>query len=454
MSRKHSKVKSIRRHSLPPLSPTVEKSDKRTSPSADEMEEKSMTIHKSEKSSRIMRKQQPTHPRLAKRQPTMTIKMAKHQCHPQLLRKKSVKNSTVKLLTKRRQSTVKSGFESRPLSPSPNDYSHKKMPMKKISTMTMRNKPIQSMGVVTKTTVIKTDEENSRMKSKQQRDDSKQHRTAERTATTKSKQQQPGKKQAAVATHHTESMDPASTRTTAENPMYVMDENQMIELFKSFLKNISYQPKIQPESEPPTPLPSATLATREQLPMEDKDELEELNAEMIELFGHINTVHSSYQEIVQSLISIQKNNRHRKTTNSNRMMITITKQPQLLPVCDAESGGGGESKQKKESMKTENHQQPPTLEPYMNPTTRNESFNQLFQRVDRIRYETEQFRSAFTPDGTLKREIYDNNKVTYGQFNRWRQQIQELAAIVELILQEYNREVLELFRLSQTMSEY
>ena len=57
--------------------------------------------------------------------------------------------------------------------------------------MTMRNKPIQSMGVVTKTTVIKTDEENSRMKSKQQRDDSKQHRTAERTATTKSKQQQP-----------------------------------------------------------------------------------------------------------------------------------------------------------------------------------------------------------------------------------------------------------------------
>ncbi|OTF75950.1 hypothetical protein BLA29_008307 [Euroglyphus maynei] len=199
----------------------------------------------------------------------------------------------------------------------------------------------------------------------------------------------------------------------------------MLELFKSFLKNISYQQKLQREAVPPP----TTMREKSSF-VDDKDELEELNAEMIELFGHINTVQSSYQEIVQSLISIQKNNRRHKSSNSTRMMMTMvadgeSKPPPLAP---------------KELMKTESSHQPISLEPFMNPATRNDSFNQLFQRVDRIRSETEQFRSYFTPDGTLQREQYNMNKITFVQYNRWHEQIQELAAIVELILQEYNRE--------------
>ena len=476
MSRKHSKVSNNNnvRKSLS-LSTMIEKSDKIIS-TATQFNEKTSKL---EKSSRLIpRKTTPTQQRLFKRQPTtMTKHQQQQHQHSQQSSKKLPKNSIAKMMTKRRQSTMKSLSE--------DDSIPKKISIKKISTTIMRNK--HSIMATTKTSIKTNDDNNNnnnnmnvRMncssKQKRQRDDSKQTvgaRTTTQQQDSAIKSRQPIKETTITQQTSPEKLTATATttktasKTTSENPLYIMDENQMLELFKSFLKNISYQQKLQRESASSSST-AAPPTNREKTFVDDKDELEELNAEMIELFGHINTVQSSYQEIVQSLISIQKNNRrHHRTGNTSRTTTTITKQPQLLPMVGdskcivgaaagtgAAGAGGCELKtMTKEMIKTENPK-PITLEPFMNPSTRNESFNQLFQRVDRIRTETEQFRTAFTSDGTLQRELYDNNKITFDQYKYWHEQIQELAAIVELILQEYNREVLELFRLSQTPSEY
>ncbi|OTF81958.1 hypothetical protein BLA29_002613, partial [Euroglyphus maynei] len=175
MSRKHSKVSNNRRVQSPlPSASTVEKSDKMTSTAKQmiSMGEKSMAINnnnKLEKSSRIVRKQNPTQPRLFKRQPTTAI--VKHQGQSsQPSSKKWPKNSTVKLVAKRRQSTtVKSSLDTGHQQKD-DDSLQKRLSMKKTSAIVTRNKQIQTMEK-------KTNDDNCRMhslKPKRQRDDSKQ----------------------------------------------------------------------------------------------------------------------------------------------------------------------------------------------------------------------------------------------------------------------------------------
>lgn len=205
-----------------------------------------------------------------------------------------------------------------------------------------------------------------------------------------------------------------------------MNEKQIIELISSFLKTFQ-KGRIQ--------IPEERQCYTAQTIIQDTELLELLYDELVELLGNMNTVRNSYHDIVKSLISLQKKPRRR-----SRQQLLPETQSQLL----------------NESIYKSNFDQPQeqfTIERFMDPQTRNESFQELFQKVDNLKEEMQNFRSMFNIDGNLIIEKYKNrNLITYGQFNKWRIEIKELSKIIDQLLEEYNREVLDLFRISQMSS--
>lgn len=204
-----------------------------------------------------------------------------------------------------------------------------------------------------------------------------------------------------------------------------MNEKQIIDLISSFLKTFQ-KGKIQ--------VPEERQTYTAQTIIQDTELLELLYDELMELLGNMSTVRNSYHDIVKSLISLQKKPRRRS-------------RQQLLPETQS---------QMNESIYKSDFGQPQdqfTIERFMDPQTRNESFQELFQKVDKLKEEMHNFQSLFNNDGNLIMEKYKNkNLITYGQFNKWRCEIKDLGKIIDQLLEEYNREVLDLFRISQSSS--
>ncbi|UXI19893.1 WD repeat-containing and planar cell polarity effector protein fritz [Sarcoptes scabiei] len=250
---------------------------------------------------------------------------------------------------------------------------------------------------------------------------------------------------------------------SAADDLQVFSEKQMIELFQSFIKNLKQNNTRSQQIQQRLEESSSSILDDFQsktIYIEDLDLIELLNDELAELFGNVETLKNSYQDIVKSLVSIQRRPRRRKSKQRllpetpSEMNESKFDQTKFCGKIDNNRSKISRifSQQWNEEFDDEHYQR--ILERFMNPEEREHSFQKLFKQVQQLRKETKQFRSTFNTDGGIDWDRYCINKIDIQQFNRWRQEINHLGRIVEIILQEYNKEVLELFRLSQTSTEF
>ena len=223
----------------------------------------------------------------------------------------------------------------------------------------------------------------------------------------------------------------ASDETDSSNPTYNLNEEQMLDLFKQFLRTVSKDNYTKE-----TRSASKEIAKQSDY-VTDMAQLEELHDEMSDLLMNTNTIHDSYQSIVQSLVNLQKHRRNAKTQT-------------LLPGSMTKMTGKMdqmELQHPEQSRLTINDLQ--DIELFLNCGTRDVAFNELFNLINSLKEEMAPFCQCFDQEGYLIESKYSTQMVNVGQLNSWKQKIHDYSKVVENILKQYNKDVLELFRISQ-----
>lgn len=223
---------------------------------------------------------------------------------------------------------------------------------------------------------------------------------------------------------------------------FKLNESQMLDMFKAFLRNVS-QAKLQmeahgqPKMATPTvaisvPATSGTPAVPTNADfVTDASSLEDLHDELSDLLTNTNTIRDSYESIVQSLVNLQKRHRTQKASS-------------LLPRCTSQAAKvskGGEQ----ECADVYD------MENYQNVTTRENAFKKLFAMINSLKSQMEPFSSCFTAEGYLDEAKYGQHRITQQEMAAWKQEIRGYHQVVDNLLQKYNKDVLELFRLHSTM---
>ena len=213
-----------------------------------------------------------------------------------------------------------------------------------------------------------------------------------------------------------------------QQPSFAPYDPQTLELMKCLLQ------KMVNMAGPPTlsvsPPPTIQYVT-------EQKQLEELYDAMFELSNDMKTLQDSYQQIVKSLINLQK-----------RRVGPKEKKTQALPLLDPSN-----TKLNTTSVSTNesitSHEL--NMERFMNPSTRSEAFRQLMASFDALKAATQQFMSCFDSAGYIDLEKYNNNPVSVNDRDAWLNDARSLHSTVSAILQEYNREVLDMFRIQSTL---
>lgn len=203
-------------------------------------------------------------------------------------------------------------------------------------------------------------------------------------------------------------------KTSSSTCMSLSENEQARELIHSLSQNLSKNSK---QGQPVVGRPIVIYVT-------DEVQLEELFDVMMDLRRNLKIIHDSYQEIMNSLISLQ---RRRKPKGKVVEPLAASKVKQHSP----------EGKNTTDSM-----------ERFLDSSTREEAFSQLFARVDKLKVEMDPFMSCFDERNYLIRAQYQTNKITTVQHRTWKAEIHSLALIVDSLLIEYNKQVLGLFRLN------
>ncbi len=226
-----------------------------------------------------------------------------------------------------------------------------------------------------------------------------------------------------------------------------------LELLKSLMKQINANPEAakQPIQQSPSPVGVDTAGSEEVVT--DQSQLEELYDAMYELTNNVNTMHDSYEQIIASLVSLQR--RRIKTTKKEKAATaTATATAGTLIPASASTIAtlAKEAPAAGESTPTATPTDPTDISRFMDARTRADAFAELFATVDRLKEEMAPFYGCFDEAGYFSETAYAQNQITAGQRTSWLVQIRALNVTVEKLLAEYNREVLDMFRLTSTAS--
>lgn len=91
------------------------------------------------------------------------------------------------------------------------------------------------------------------------------------------------------------------------------------------------------------------------------------------------------------------------------------------------------------------------IERFLNPLTREETFQQLFDEVDDLNKSFEKIRTFYDARGRFQRDKYEEQeeiKLDRIQFNEYKLWIKKLASTVDDIARNYNDDLLNMFRLN------
>ena len=182
----------------------------------------------------------------------------------------------------------------------------------------------------------------------------------------------------------------------------------------------SAEAKEQPAAEPP----SGTMVT-------DQAQLEELYDAMHELTTNVRTIQDSYEKIINSLVTLQQRRKGKKAA--------------LIPTSAAKT------QDYQPAANILDQAEPGDIAAFMNAATRNEAFEELFARVDALKTAMEPFCSCFDDAGFFNAAAYEDKQITEEQRQSWLAEIRPLAKTVEALLAEYNREVLDMFRIESNL---
>ncbi|KAH9391037.1 hypothetical protein TYRP_006629 [Tyrophagus putrescentiae] len=231
-----------------------------------------------------------------------------------------------------------------------------------------------------------------------------------------------------------------------------------LELLKSLMKQINASPEAaakqpQPMQQQQSPSPTGVDAAGSEEVVTDQSQLEELYDAMYELTNNVNTMHDSYEQIIASLVSLQR--RRIKTTKKEKAATaTATATAGTLIPASASTIAtlAKEAPAAGESTPTATPTDPTDISRFMDARTRADAFAELFATVDRLKEEMAPFYGCFDEAGYFSETAYAQNQITAGQRTSWLVQIRALNVTVEKLLAEYNREVLDMFRLTSTAS--
>ncbi|KAJ6216513.1 hypothetical protein RDWZM_007670 [Blomia tropicalis] len=171
-------------------------------------------------------------------------------------------------------------------------------------------------------------------------------------------------------------------------------------------------------------------------------EFEQMYDELNELNSGMKTLKHSYGSIIKSLCAIQ--NRRTKKKIQREMQKREGKLSFLatLSTCDV-----ADLKSRSCLEQSEKYD----IERFINPMTREETFNALFDEIEEVRKCTEHLRiNFFDPRGRFLRDKYDEQeeyRLNRSKFNEIRLWIKKLATVVDEIVRNYNDDLLNLFRL-------
>lgn len=183
-------------------------------------------------------------------------------------------------------------------------------------------------------------------------------------------------------------------------------------------------PEGKTAAEPTPTTTTTTTATSGALSAADKERLEGLHDEFTDLLTNSKTIRDSYDAIIDSLVNLQGRTARRRKSKSSLA-------PKTPP--------GGESQQP---------QRLPELEEYLNSNSRDDAFRILFERIDKIKEKMDAFHKCFDNEGYLIEARYQEAPLSEDTIKAWGDELKEVSKVVGLILEQYNKDMLDMFRLN------
>ncbi|KAJ6217166.1 hypothetical protein RDWZM_008323 [Blomia tropicalis] len=174
-------------------------------------------------------------------------------------------------------------------------------------------------------------------------------------------------------------------------------------------------------------------------------EFETLNDEITELNSGVQMLKHSYGSIIKSLVAMQNRRSKKKAAREAQQKVGEEKVNFLttLSTCDP-----AELKTKSCLEMADKYD----IERFINPTTREETFNELFEEIEDLNKKTEKLRSNFyDARGHFQRDKYEGQsevKLNRAEFNEFHLWTKKLAAVVDDIARNYNDDLLNMFRLN------
>ena len=237
-----------------------------------------------------------------------------------------------------------------------------------------------------------------------------------------------------------------------------------LELLKNLVKQINPSTSEAKQQQPPQQPTSASTTTtktttqtgslEDQTVVTDQTQLEEVYDAMYDLANNVKTIHDSYEKIVASLVNLQ----HRRSKTKKEGKGTVEKGGTLIPAA-TKSATSASSDGSEDAPSPPPPPPPPTPTTFTDPTdisrfmdarTRADAFAELFATVETLKEAMTPFNGCFNEGGFFQAATYaaeTGRQITVGQRAAWLVQIRALNVTVEKLLAEYNREVLDMFRL-------
>lgn len=157
--------------------------------------------------------------------------------------------------------------------------------------------------------------------------------------------------------------------------------------------------------------------------------LEDLHDNYTDMMSAYNTIESSYENIIQSLVNLQGKQVRKRSPDS------------LLPPTASVMNTA------KRNRRAQNDH---PIDQFTDPLTRNEAFSKLSAHVNRLKGEMRSFCACFDDRGSVNMAQYTRTAtITGGTYVQWQDEIDELHKTLEELIQHYNRDVLDMFRISK-----
>ncbi|OTF82231.1 hypothetical protein BLA29_003376 [Euroglyphus maynei] len=196
--------------------------------------------------------------------------------------------------------------------------------------------------------------------------------------------------------------------------------------------------------------PAAGITTSERI---TKVEFESLNDEINELNSGINTLKHSYGSIIKSLIAMQNKRLMKKKfakQQQQQQQIDDVKKINFLTTLSTMDSAQKEEITQTTTESSSSNNNKYNMENFLNPMTRESTFQMLFNEVDDLNKRTEHLRTNFYDRrGNFLRTKYEQSDyhLDRKKFNHLKLWTKNLLSIVNELARNYNDDLLNMFRL-------